>query len=79
MTHTSFQRDRRIPDYHPQPGSRIFIDMTPERAEELCRQYIETYWDNEQTPMCNAFSSKEEAFEKLYRLDVGQPDIKVVE
>lgn len=34
-SHTDWRGDVCVPDHVPAPGSRMFVDLTPERADEL--------------------------------------------
>src|SRR5712671_4410544 len=45
MTHVEWQRDEFRPDYQPQPGERIFVDLTVERARALAIRNAERFWD----------------------------------
>src|ERR1041385_5999692 len=51
MTHINWRSDRREPAYQPQPGERMFVNMTPEDATALAKQMVEKYWDYPETPM----------------------------
>jgi hypothetical protein len=37
-THVDWHRDRRVPDYQPRPGERIFVDLTEDKAREYARR-----------------------------------------
>ncbi len=39
--HVDWRNDRRMPDYEPPAGSRIFVDLTEERARAHARKYAE--------------------------------------
>lgn len=41
--HVMWHYDECVPDYIPESGQRIFIDMTKERAEEIARKRIEHF------------------------------------
>jgi len=83
--HVDWNRDRRIPDYVPPVGSRIFVDLTPERAREHAAVMVEEYWEHPETPMCDVYVSKEDAINELAKNQLetgggGQPDtIEVTE
>jgi hypothetical protein len=42
-THVNWHADRRVPDHVPEPGSRMFVDLTPERARETA-EATARYW-----------------------------------
>lgn len=77
MLHTEWGLDRRLPDYQPLPGERIFVDLTRERAEYFARRRIERYWNDAEYPMSRTFASQEEALRILVEgmLMPGAPDI----
>lgn len=60
LTHVHFDRDRYVPDYVPQPGERVFVSMTRERARELATLHVERHWDDPKYPRAR-YASKEEA------------------
>jgi len=81
LSHAHWSRDRRIVDFVPQPGSRLFVDVTEERAREVMTQRVERGWDDRAYPMKDQFESKDDAIDQL-TADMwrpGEPDIKVVE
>jgi hypothetical protein len=43
-THADWHRDRRVPDYLPPLGSRIFVDMTEEAAQRYARENAEGWF-----------------------------------
>jgi len=49
--HVDWQNDRYAPDHIPQPGDRIFVDLTPDRALESTRRMVERWWDDPDMPM----------------------------
>lgn len=51
MEHVDWHLDRYDPNYKPQPGERIFVDITLERAKEWRRKFVEKYWDHLEMPM----------------------------
>lgn len=42
-THVDWRNDRCVPDYQPPIGSRIFIDLTPERAREIATRNVDKW------------------------------------
>jgi len=82
LEHANWSGDRRIPDFVPQPGSRIFVDLTTEAATGYARREVERWWDDPQYPMREMFESKDEAIEQLtasHMAQPGTPDTIVVE
>jgi hypothetical protein len=82
MTHVNWMYDRRIPDFVPQPGSRIFVDLTPEKAQEYAARRVARSWDDPTSPAKDLFVSREEAIERLTANSLSQPgapDLIVVE
>lgn len=55
MQHVEWRRDRYFPSYVPPVGSRVFVDLTPERARHFAKQKVELYWDDAHTPMRESF------------------------
>src|SRR6185503_2818632 len=45
-THKEWHKDRRVVDYKPKPGERIFVDLTEERRRELQLRNARRYWPN---------------------------------
>jgi len=41
--HVDWHEDRCVPDYVPKPGERIFIDLTPEKAEEYAKRNVKRW------------------------------------
>lgn len=81
LAHRNWNRDRRIVDFVPQPGSRIFVDLTEERALDIAQRRVRDWWEHPNYPMKEQFESREEAAHALARdiIQPGAPDIKVVE
>ncbi len=73
MTHVNWMYDRRIPDFVPQPGSRIFVDLTPEAARAYAVRQVRRYWDEDTSPIKEMFVSQEEAIERLTASSLAQP------
>jgi hypothetical protein len=42
--HVDWDRDRRVPDYQPPPGSRMFVDLTEEAALAAARRNAEQWF-----------------------------------
>lgn len=49
--HVNWAGDIYNPDHRPKPGDRIFVDLTPERAIEKRRVFVDLWWDNPKMPM----------------------------
>lgn len=82
MQHVEWQHDPYIPTFKPEVGSRMFVDLSPERAVEFVKQKIEAWWDDAKCPMSKMFESKTEAEQRLLAGDEyksHQPDLVVVE
>lgn len=82
LRHTNWQDDIYAPQYVPNIGQRVFIDMTREAAERYLRNKIDRQWDKDEE-MRDRWGSKVDAFEKLLErmlLEVERraPDIAVV-
>lgn len=77
MHHVDFHLDRPVPHYQPLDSERIFVDLTPERAELFARRRIERYWNDMPFPMSQAFETQEQALDVLVKemLRPGAPDI----
>lgn len=80
--HVEWSRDRRLPEYVPAIGDRIFVDLTIERARELRRAYVEQWWTHGkgESKMSSRFASKGDAVEQLALSDLeygggGAPDL----
>jgi hypothetical protein len=80
LSHVEWHLDQVRPDYKPQPGERIFVDLTPEVARARVVARVEREWDAGEYPMRESFDSKEEAVGALLQDDCrdGAPDIVTV-
>jgi hypothetical protein len=65
MLHVDWHRDRFVPDYKPTPGQRIFVTLSKERATELARERVATWWDDREYPMSQRFDTQDEAITAL--------------
>jgi hypothetical protein len=78
MQHVDWQHDRCIPDYEPQIGERIFVDLTPMRARILAAEMVSRYWDHPEYPLSTQYDSREDAIVAIVEADMsrpGQPDL----
>ena len=62
MNHTDFFLDRYLPNYQPEAGERVFVDMTPERARERAAKHVDAHWDR----LSATFNTKDEAIKELF-------------
>lgn len=70
-THCEWSRDRCVPDHKPNPGDRIFVDLTIERAREHRREFVDKWWNDARRDGWSArYESKEEAIELLAQEDL---------
>ncbi|MDB4873218.1 MAG: hypothetical protein JWL97_4222 [Gemmatimonadales bacterium] len=79
-THVDWRNDRRVPDHQPPVGSRVFVDLTPERARAAAEQRVDSYLaDPVWGPRTlTQFGTRERAIEDLAELAVpapGTPDL----
>lgn len=65
LSHVEWKRDRYLPEYRPQPGERIFVDLTPERARASSARMVEQFWDAPQYAMRERYESQDEAIAAL--------------
>lgn len=49
--HINWQDDPYVPDYVPQPGERIFVDLAPASAIAKRRVFVDRWWDDPEMPM----------------------------
>jgi len=56
-SHVDWRSDRCVPDYKPKPGERIFIDLTPEKAEEYAKRNVRKW--RRQSPLTHTPSVRE--------------------
>lgn len=78
-THVAWQGDRRIVDYSPPPGSRIFVDLTPERARQAAERNVSRYLGDPdmRDMLLDQFGDRESAIDALTveYLEPGAPDL----
>jgi hypothetical protein len=78
LQHVQWEFDVRIPNYQPLAGERVFVSVTLGHAELLAKTLVDSHWADEDYPISNQFSSKEEAYEvftKQYYGDGNQPTV----
>lgn len=77
-----WQDDPLVPDYMPPLGSRIFVDLTVERARQKAKETAARYWET-YPPSREQFATVDDLAAMLareYGADIasGQPDLIVV-
>ena len=76
MQHGAWHNDRCDPDYVPETGQRIFIDLTPELHRIYIKKRVELFWADAEYPMCEAFKTKAEAVNALVKeFKNGEPHV----
>lgn len=77
--HVDWHLDRRVPDYQPKPGERMFVDLTPERARQAAERNVDTYLAGEaRESLLAQFGSRDAAIQSLaasYLERAGSPDL----
>lgn len=63
--HEHWEKDVFNPFYSPPDGSRVFVDLTLERAKEKARKQVEFWWEHPEYPMSQRFDNKEDAMYSL--------------
>lgn len=78
-THVAWAEDRYAPDFMPPLGSRIFVDLTPERHKVLTRRQAERYWES-YPPSREQFATVDDLAAMLatHPPTPGEPDLIVV-
>jgi hypothetical protein len=76
MQHINWHQDKRVLDYFPEPGMRIFTDLTKQIANIEYRVLVNKLWNVGDYPLKKSFKTKEDAL-KMYleNLDETQPYI----
>jgi hypothetical protein len=78
MRHVDWLNDRRVPNYEPQIGERIFVDLTPMRARILATEVVDRYWDQIPSEDRQGVGSKEDLIDLIVVEDLrrlGEPDL----
>ena len=79
MKHINWNEDVRKLDHTPQPGDRVFMDLSKEDCIAHTKLRVDELWDDETYPMSAQFESKEEAIESLTRSwHEGTPCVRTV-
>ena len=76
--HKHWEQDRRLPDFKPEDGMRIFVDLTPERARHHAEEVVAKYWEADNRPMSADYSDKQTAIKLVMEgmmQNKGAPDI----
>ena len=81
LTHVDFFLDERNALYVPPVGSRIFVDLTPEKALEYATTQVERQWEQMQHHDTLGPLGKEGAAQHLAQanLQPGAPDVAVID
>jgi hypothetical protein len=81
LRHVDWHLDRPAPLHKPQPGDRVFVDMTEERATEKAEAFVEAHWEAKEFPMRKYFASREMAIAHYASewCQPGAPDLIEVE
>lgn len=79
MNHVQWELDRRLLNYQPLPGERIFIDLTREIAQQWAEQRVENNWNRPEYPLSEHFQTREEAIDSFMQeyLKPGAPAVVV--
>lgn len=82
MTHVDWGGDVYAPDFQPPLGSRMFVDLTEDRARALAQRRAEHYWET-YPPSRDQFPDVEALAAMLTReylkdTEKGAPDLIVV-
>ena len=82
MHHVDWHLDSYAPNFKPQKGQRIFVDLSREAYKKYKCAYIENYWNDETYPMSeqiDLWKSKEEALQYFVdRWEFGHPAVETV-
>lgn len=78
--HADWNQDRRLTNFVPPVGMRIFVDLTEDAARAHAAEMVEKYWDDKNIPMSSRYESKEAAITELAKNQLetgggGQPDL----
>lgn len=78
-THVRWAQDVYAPDHTPELGSRMFVDLTPDRRRSLARKTAERYWET-YPPSREQFATVDDLAEMLgsHEVTPGEPDLIVV-
>jgi hypothetical protein len=75
--HVGWRNDECAPDFVPPPGSRMFVDLTPERARQHAERNVKS-WNEEQGSWPEedrTFMPSVEDLAKDYLFPPGAPDL----
>ena len=76
LMHVNWRDDQRVPDYVPEVGSYIFIDLHPEKAMQYAWAKVERYWEHPDYPMKEMFDTKKQAAQVMFGdFQEGEPDV----
>jgi hypothetical protein len=79
MKHIDWSGDVRKKDHIPQPGDRVFMDLSKEDYIAYTKLKVDKMWDEGEFKMSDHFESKEQAIESLSSSwQEGMPCVRVV-
>lgn len=65
LCHVNWRQDRRAPDHRPQPGDRVFVDLTPEMARLWAERAVAREWADPNRGMTDRYATKDAAVADL--------------
>jgi hypothetical protein len=74
-SHVTWKDDRCDPDHKPQPGDRIFVDLTPERAREVASTAVDRWLADpgKRDHVLAVYINRDQAIERQIRSLLSQP------
>lgn len=78
MKHIHWHFDKLVPDYLPERGQRVFVDLTPQIKEVFTRANVRAWWTRDPFPMKDSFATQMEAVEQLSDFTEGMPFLMTV-
>jgi len=75
MEHVNWQKDQCAPDYLPDQGQRVFVDITPQIMEVLTRARVRRQWNEGSYPMSDRWDDPIDAVKELSEIHEGEPYI----
>jgi hypothetical protein len=79
MKHINWNEDVRAINHKPQPGDRVFMDLSKEDYISYTKVNVDKMWDGDGVKMSDHFETKEQAIESLSsNWQEGTPCVRVV-
>lgn len=79
MKHINWNEDVRAIGHKPQPGDRVFMDLSKEDNIAYTKVKVDELWEHEEFALKDQFESKEEAVESLTAgWQPGSPCVRTV-